>query len=155
MILLISDVQSFLAIKGHSHGQYELPVPGASAVAKLSQVVLIPVHDAHPDEGPARRVAMVENEDTPVLAQGHIVGIDKTPTHIIGGYANSLDVVQSKCCGLCTHYTPPDGVRVLQEKWWVDQCPVVARNRTSVTCAGEVVMDLCAKRRSNTSCSGR
>src|SRR5207249_12049717 len=57
-----------LAIKGHSHGQYELPVPGASAAAKLSQVVLIPVHDAHPDEGPARRVAMVENEDAPVLA---------------------------------------------------------------------------------------
>ena len=30
---------------------------------------------------------MVENEDAPVLAKGHIVGIDKAPAHIIGGYA--------------------------------------------------------------------
>src|SRR5262245_2596900 len=155
VILLISDVQSFLAIKGHSHGQYELPVPGASAVAKLSQVVLIPVHDAHPDEGPARRVAMVENEDAPVLAKGHIVGIDKAPAHIIGSYANRLDVVQSPWCGLCTHHTPPGGVGILQYKWWVEQSAVVARKSTSVTCPGSVVRDLCAKSRSTTACSGR
>ena len=92
--MLISDVQSLLAVKGHRHGPGELPVTGAKAIAELSQVLLIQRADAHPDGSGTRRVAPVQHEDAPILAHGQIVGVGKaTPVVPIVDNTNGLDVL--------------------------------------------------------------
>ncbi len=81
-MVLVSNIQAFLAVKGHSHGPGKLPVTGAKALAELAQVLLIQSADAHPDGGGTRRVAPIQDEDAPIPAHGHIVGIGKAASVI-------------------------------------------------------------------------
>jgi hypothetical protein len=93
VVVLISNVQAFLAVKGHRHGPGKLPVTGAKAFAKLAQVLLIQGADAHTDGGSACRVAPIQDEDAPIPAHGHIVGISKAASVItIVHNTDSFDV---------------------------------------------------------------
>src|SRR5713101_3566262 len=98
-MMLVSDIQSFLTVKGHRHGPGELPVTRAKALAELSQVLLIQRADAHTDGGGTRRVAPVQHEDAPIPAHGHIVGVGKA--------ASVVPIVHD-----------PDGLDVLQRDAW-------------------------------------
>ena len=119
MVVLISDVQSLLAVKGHSHRPGELPVARARAITELSQVLLIQSADAHPDGGGTRRVAAVQYEDAPISADGDIIRVGKAaPVVAIVHNADGLDVLQRNawCSGLNAHSSPPfpASLRVLQ-----------------------------------------
>ncbi len=93
MVVLVRDVQAFLAVKGHRHRPGELPVTGAKTLAELAQVLLIQRADAHTDGGGTRRVAAVQHEDAPIPAHGHIVGVGKAaPVVPIVDNTNGLDV---------------------------------------------------------------
>src|SRR5438105_153307 len=94
-MVLVSDIQSLLTIKGHRHGPGELPVTGAKALAELSQVFLIQRADAHTDGGGTRRVAPVQHENAPISAHGRIVGVGKTASVVpIVHYPDGLDILQ-------------------------------------------------------------
>src|SRR5215510_11259258 len=94
-MVLISNIQAFLAVKGHSHGPGELPVAGAKALAKLDYILFIQCADAHTDGGSPCRVAPIQDEDAPIPAHSHIVGIGKAASVItIVHNTDGFDVVQ-------------------------------------------------------------
>src|SRR5712671_5018624 len=109
-MVLVSDIQSFLTVKGHRHGPGELPVTGAKALAELSQVLLIQRADANTDGRGTRRVAPVQHENASIPAHGHIIGVGKAaPVVSIVHYPDGLDILQryTWCSDLRTHFSPP------------------------------------------------
>src|SRR4029453_11456185 len=109
-MVLVSDVQALLAVKGHGHGPGELPVTGAKAIAELAQVFLIQSADAYTDGGSTHRVAAVQHEDAPILAHGDIVGVGKaTPVKAIVHNTDGLDILQRDGLrsGLSANVSPP------------------------------------------------
>src|SRR5262249_9820410 len=110
VVVLVSDVESLLAIEGHRHRPGELPVARAKALTELSQILLIQIADAHTDGGGTRRVAPVQHENAPILAHGHIVGVSKTaPVEPIVDNTDGLDVFHRDGwrSGLSAHSSPP------------------------------------------------
>src|SRR5215510_4510339 len=95
-MLLVSNVQALLAVKGHRHGPGELPVTSAKALAELSQVLLIQSADAHTDGCSTCRVAPIQHENAPVPAHGYIIGIGKAASVVpIVHNADGFDVFES------------------------------------------------------------
>src|SRR5438067_6788719 len=111
-MVLVSDIQSFLTIKGHRHGPGELPVTGAKALAELSQVLLIQRADAHTDGGGTRWVTPIQHKNAPISAHGDVVRIGKaTPVVAIVHNTDGLDVFERYTwrSGLSAHFSPPLG----------------------------------------------
>src|SRR5881396_1587883 len=94
-MVLVSNIQALLAVKGHGHGPGELPVTRAKALAELAKVLLVQRADAHTDGSGARWVAPVQHEDAPIPAHGHIVGIGKAASVVpVVHNADGFDVFQ-------------------------------------------------------------
>src|SRR5215470_2702866 len=100
-MVLVTNIQALLAVKGHGHRPGELPVTSTKTLAELAQVLLIQRADAHTDGGSTRRVAPIQHEDAPIPAHSHIVGIGKAASVVpIIHNANGFDVFE--CYGWCS-----------------------------------------------------
>jgi hypothetical protein len=107
--MLVRDVQSLPAVKGHRHGPDELPVAGAKAMTELSEVLLLQIANAHTDGGGTRRVAPVQHEDAPVPTHDQIIGVSEAaPVEPIVDDTDGLDILQRHAWrnGLGAHCSP-------------------------------------------------